>query len=55
MDLLLVASILLVVSLISYVEEIMTEPPSGFRAGIYALALAESFVCITLLLKNAAS
>ena len=48
MDLFLLSAILLIVSLISYVDELMSEPPDGLKVVLYALAMAESFVCITL-------
>jgi hypothetical protein len=48
LELFLSSAILLVVSLISYVDELLSEPPNGLRAAVYALAVAESFVYMAL-------
>jgi hypothetical protein len=54
MDIFLLPALLLVLSLILYVEELMAEHPDRLKAAIYVLALITSFISITLTLKNTA-
>jgi hypothetical protein len=52
MDFFLLSDILLVFSLLLYLDELMAEHPNRFRAVLYVLAVMTSFASMTLTLPD---